>query len=235
MYTRLRMSFWKHEPPKPTDELRNLRPMRVSRPMAYETSVTSAPVASQMADMALMLEMRCARKALAASLEISADHRLDRMMFSRGTQLAYTSASAAIAALPAGVCRPPMRTRSGFLRSSMAVPSARNSGLDRMSKRMDLSGQLPTSTFSMASAVLTGTVDFSTMILDDLDDCAITRAAPSQYVRSAAEPAPTPRVLVGVLTDTKMMSAFSMAPATSVEKNRLRPRAALTTSSRPGS
>lgn len=35
-------------------------------------------------------------------------------------------------------------------------------------------------TFSMASAVLTGTVDFSTMILLLLDTDAITRAAPSQ-------------------------------------------------------
>lgn len=52
----------------------------------------------------------------------------------------------------------------------------------------------------MASAVLTGTVDFSTTILLVLDTLAIIRAAPSQYVRSAAFPAPTPRVFVGVLT-----------------------------------
>lgn len=89
-------------------------------------------------------------------------------------------------------------------------------------------------TFSMASAVLTGTVDFSTMILLLVETEAIMRAAPSlhirtermtskrhlhesshklqrkselldgmcshQYVRSAAFPAPTPRVLVGVFT-----------------------------------
>ena len=54
--------------------------------------------------------------------------------------------------------------------------------------------------FSMASAVLTGTVDFSTTILEEVDTLAIMRAAPSQYVRSAALPAPTPRVLVGVFT-----------------------------------
>ena len=52
----------------------------------------------------------------------------------------------------------------------------------------------------MASAVFTGTVDFSTTILEDVDTEAIMRAAPSQYVRSAALPAPTPRVLVGVFT-----------------------------------
>ena len=52
----------------------------------------------------------------------------------------------------------------------------------------------------MASAVLTGTVDFSTMILLDVEHAAIMRAAPSQYVRSAALPAPIPLVLVGVFT-----------------------------------
>ena len=54
--------------------------------------------------------------------------------------------------------------------------------------------------FSMASAVFTGTVDFSTTILLLLATLAIMRAAPSQYVRSAALPAPTPRVFVGVFT-----------------------------------
>lgn len=37
MYTKLSTSFWKHEPPKPTDELRNLLPMRGSYPRARET------------------------------------------------------------------------------------------------------------------------------------------------------------------------------------------------------
>ena len=38
----------------------------------------------------------------------------------------------------------------------------------------------PPRTFSIASAVFTGTVDFSTMILLLLDTLAMTRAAPSQ-------------------------------------------------------
>lgn len=37
MYTRLRMSFWKQLPPKPTEALRNLRPMRESVPMEWPT------------------------------------------------------------------------------------------------------------------------------------------------------------------------------------------------------
>ena len=52
----------------------------------------------------------------------------------------------------------------------------------------------------MASAVFTGTVLFSTIILDVVDTEAIMRAAPSQYARSAALPAPTPVILVGVFT-----------------------------------
>ena len=55
-------------------------------------------------------------------------------------------------------------------------------------------------TLPMASAVFTGTVLFSTMILDVVETDAIMRAAPSQYARSAALPAPTPVTLVGVFT-----------------------------------
>lgn len=55
-------------------------------------------------------------------------------------------------------------------------------------------------TFSIASAVFTGTVDFSTTIFEVVETDAMSRAAPSQYVRSAALPAPTPLVFVGVFT-----------------------------------
>ena len=64
-------------------------------------------------------------------------------------------------------------------------------------------------TFSMASAVFTGTVDFSTTILLLLATLAIMRAAPSQYVRSAALPAPTPLVFVGVFTLQVMRRSIS--------------------------
>lgn len=50
----------------PTLAFRNLLPMRVSVPTAWATSVTSAPVISQMADIALILEILCAKNALAA-------------------------------------------------------------------------------------------------------------------------------------------------------------------------
>ena len=115
----------------------------------------------------------------------------------------------------------------------MAVPSARNSGLDSTSNRRPRSLLLRIR--SIASAVRTGKVDFSTTILSVVALARICRAVFSQYWRSAARPAPSPNVLVGVFTDTKMMSASRMPEVISVEKNRLRPRARRTTSSRPGS
>mmetsp|Transcript_23008 Transcript_23008/g.57773 ORF Transcript_23008/g.57773 Transcript_23008/m.57773 type:complete len:231 (+) Transcript_23008:756-1448(+) len=230
------MSFWKQDPPKPTLAFRNFEPMRLSVPRARLTCWTSAPVASHRAEMEFTLEIRCARKALATSLESSEDHRLVVRICSRGTQLAYTSTRAAIALRPLSVSsRPPISTRSGASRSGTAVPSARNSGLDRMSKVTPGWTQLRLSTFSMACAVFTGTVDFSTTILLLVDTAAIMRAALSQYVRSAAKPAPTPRVFVGVFTLTKMMSASATCFSTSLLKKRLRPRARSTTCLRPGS
>ena len=88
------MSFWKHDPPKPTDDLRNLGPMRESIPMALATSVTSAPVTSQRAEIELMEEIRWARKALAVSLESSALQRLVVRTRSGGTQRLRTGRGA---------------------------------------------------------------------------------------------------------------------------------------------
>jgi hypothetical protein len=56
------------------DPCKNFEPILESRPIARATSEMSAPVDSQISDMALMLEILCARKALAASLESSEDH-----------------------------------------------------------------------------------------------------------------------------------------------------------------
>ena len=86
------------------------------------------------------------------------------------------------AARPAGVSAPPTSTRSGLKRSSIAVPSARNSGLESTWKLVVV--QLAAITLAIASAVFTGTVDFSTMILGEpspvvLHTCAMRRAASS--------------------------------------------------------
>src|SRR5271154_4150265 len=107
------MSFWKQDPPNPTEAFRNFGPILESRPIALATSSTSAPVASHRAEIELIDEIRCARNAFATSFESSEDQRLVVMIRSRGTQRAYTSARTLTAAAPSGVRSPPMRTRSG--------------------------------------------------------------------------------------------------------------------------
>ena len=60
-------------PPKPTEALRNLGPILGSKLRARCTSYTLASVASHRAEMEFMLETRCAKKALATSLDTSED------------------------------------------------------------------------------------------------------------------------------------------------------------------
>ena len=56
---------------------------------------------------------------------------------------------------------------------------------------------LVASTRRTASAVRTGTVDFSTTILGEVDTSAILRAQSSQFFTLAARPAPMPCVFSG--------------------------------------
>lgn len=65
---------------------RGSKAAQVNAPTALATSETSAPVASQIDDMALMLEIRWARKALAASLVSSDDHVSIVKIFSEGSK-----------------------------------------------------------------------------------------------------------------------------------------------------
>lgn len=75
-------------------------------------------------------------------------------------------------------------------RSEIAVPSAKNSGLDKTW----YCTPLPTFSkmFLMASAVRTGSVDFSTTILSVVATAAICRAQLSTNFRSGAIPLPLP-------------------------------------------
>ena len=59
-------------PAEPYTGLRNLRPMRSSKPMASASRVTSAPAASQSSAMAFMNEILVAKNELAAVLTNSA-------------------------------------------------------------------------------------------------------------------------------------------------------------------
>ena len=77
----------KQEPPKPTLALRNLLPRRLSIPTALATSLMSASVFSHNAEMALMDEIRWARKALDTSFESSLLQMLVVRIRSRATHL----------------------------------------------------------------------------------------------------------------------------------------------------
>src|SRR5690606_13854926 len=127
IYTRFKISFWKQDPPKPTEAFKNFGPIRESIPTALATSSTLAPVTSQSSETALIEETRCARNALATSFDNSDDQRFVVKIRSRGTQRAYICTNASIAS----TFSPPINTRSGLYKSSIAVPSAKNSGLER--------------------------------------------------------------------------------------------------------
>ena len=62
-----------------------------------------APVASQSSDKELIEDTRCAKKALAVSLDSSEDQTLVVIMFLCGTQLAYISTNDCMAFLPFSV------------------------------------------------------------------------------------------------------------------------------------
>ena len=131
-----------------------------------------------------MEEMRWARNALAVSLESSLLQRLVRRMRSGGTHWPYTEARASMASASS----PPISTRSGDSRSAMAVPSAKNSGLESTEKVLR-PPVLPWAAERMdftASAVRTGKVLFSTTIVWPLAAAATWRAEASIQRKSLA-------------------------------------------------
>jgi hypothetical protein len=83
-----------------------------------------------------------------------------------------------LAAIPSGVSNDPIKTLSGFIKFLIAVPSAKNSGFDNISK-VTPGLALHSKIDLILSAVLQGTVDFSTTILEVRDAAAILRVADS--------------------------------------------------------
>merc|ERR1719231_1169665 len=116
--------------PNPTDDFKNLGPMRGSVPIDLEISSILASVASHNAEIEFIEETLWANIALATNFDNSEDQRFVVMICSLGTQLAYTESKVLIAFIPSGDCSPPIRTLDGYKRSSTAVPSAKNSGFD---------------------------------------------------------------------------------------------------------
>ena len=77
----------KQLPPNPGPDLRNSFPILRSLPIANETSLISAPVASQRADIEFIELILCAKKALAVSYDNSELHKLVVIIFSFSIQL----------------------------------------------------------------------------------------------------------------------------------------------------
>ena len=107
------------------------RPMRPSSPMPRATSWTSAPTFSQRSAISLMKVILVARKALAAyfdqfgGLQRGEDDRPSRSDRAAGRGWRMTSRARSFSA--------PMITRSGRMKSLIAEPSRRNSGLETTS------------------------------------------------------------------------------------------------------
>jgi hypothetical protein len=103
---------------------------------------------------------------------------------------------------------------------------------ERINTATNLVGGLGHTVSWMSSAVLHGTVLFSTRIAPGLAWMAISLVTASSAVTSVAFPEPKPRVLVGVLTAIRTISASLIVFEISVEKKRLGMRAGITISSR---
>ena len=130
--------------------------MRASLPTPFRTRSTFAPTRSQSAAISFMNEMRVASMAFAAYLVISADGISMKMIgFPVRTNGAYNSAIT----LRAWSLSTPRTTRSGFMKSSTAAPSFRNSGLLHRWKGSLACCATAAPTFA---AVPTGTVDLVT-------------------------------------------------------------------------
>ena len=124
-------SLGKHEPPYPMPGYKNLRPIRVSEPIPLRTIFTSAPTISQRFAMSFIKLIRVANIEFAAYLVISADGisiKITRKLFNKnGLYNLDISFSARADSTPT-------TTRSGLIKSLIAFPSFRNSGLEATSK-----------------------------------------------------------------------------------------------------
>ena len=74
------MSFLKQLPPKPGPEFKNSPPILRSNPTAFDTSLISAPVSSQMAVIEFIELILCAKKAFEVSLASSLLHKFVLMI-----------------------------------------------------------------------------------------------------------------------------------------------------------
>ena len=124
----------------------------------------------------------------------------------------------------------PITTRSGYLKSLIASPSLKNSGLETTSNKFFLF--FFDNIFSISSPVPKGTVDFVIIILCLFKLLEIVFATENTLERSAE----LPSLDGGVPTAINIISDFLIASFISVVKiNLLELKFLMTNSSRPGS
>ena len=153
--------------------------------MPSRTLCTSAPTSSQKRAIWFMNEMRVASIALAAYLVTSAEAMSMNRIRSPPWRVngPYSSPMTAFASSSSM----PMTTRSGFMKSSIAAPSLRNSGFEHTANGSAVSDCTAARTFS---AVPTGTVDLVTITLWPFMLRPISLATPSTCWRSAEPSSP---------------------------------------------
>ena len=182
--------------------------------MPWRTESTSAPTSSQRLAMSFMKDMRVASMALAAYLVISAEGmsmNITRKSFiMNGLYRRVITSRARSLSMPT-------TTRSGDMKSLMAAPSLRNSGLEATSKGMSTPRRPSSSRMAALTlrAVPTGTVDLVTSMVYFLMLRPNSRATSSTYWRSAE-----PSSSGGVPTAENTTSTSSITDARSVEKCR---------------
>ena len=152
-------SLGKQEPPYPIPGNKKRFPIRSSEPIPILTLSTSAPTNSQKFAISFMNVIFVARNEFAAYLVNSADFSSIKIIgFPWRTNGLYNWSIVFFARSE----EVPITTRSGFIKSSTAKPSRKNSGLETTSKATVAFLATAACTFS---AVPTGTVLLSTITL----------------------------------------------------------------------
>ena len=199
--------------------------------MPLRTLFTSAPYFSHRLAISLMKLILHASMALLAYFTISA---LRTSMIRIGWPWRTNGSYSSRITLPASSLSTPHTTRSGLLKSVMASPSFRNSGLSAMWKGTLVRLLIRSRTLWL---VPTGTVLFTTTVLVlppgpmRSSSSAMSFATASTYCRSAL-----PSSSLGVPTQMKMVSAWRYASALSrVKRIRLAAMFFCSISLRPGS
>ena len=121
------MSFGKQLPPKPGPGCKNFGPILLSNPIPLATICTFPPVFSQRFAISFINETFRARKALEAYFIISA---LSISVKRTGASLRFKGLYNSFKVSSAFLSVTPQTTLSGLIKSSIADPSLKNSGLD---------------------------------------------------------------------------------------------------------